>query len=302
MGYWENFEKLLQKKIIPNNLYHYTSIEGVKGIISEKTIWASHILCLNDTQEIWQILDNINNGYLEKVEELTNRNYRKEKYEILKHHVKDVLKDIDIFIVSFTENKDDLNLWRGYGLSNPSFALKYSKKYLLRMLNKTDADLIKDFIEKGKIFSADGKIDGDIRVISQCLYSTSEMNVILEEFKKDYILRSNKDDTFKIAARMIALLAPFIKNQAFKDENEWRMVIFRKRNINFKNSENKVMFRTHLSSIIPYILIKAENMLPDEIIIGPCSDYDYVKDNIELFLSSNCKTKITPSAIPFRNW
>ena len=32
-------------------LYHYTNLEGAKGIISNKTFWASHIKFMNDSKE-----------------------------------------------------------------------------------------------------------------------------------------------------------------------------------------------------------------------------------------------------------
>ena len=50
----ESFEKkIINKyhKILPNKLYHYTSIDGLLGIIRNKNIWASDIQYLNDKEE-----------------------------------------------------------------------------------------------------------------------------------------------------------------------------------------------------------------------------------------------------------
>lgn len=41
----------------PEILYHYTSIEGLLGIIEKKEIWATHIMYMNDAQEFKLFID-----------------------------------------------------------------------------------------------------------------------------------------------------------------------------------------------------------------------------------------------------
>ena len=41
----------------PEKLYHYTSQEGVIGILSEKVLWASMIHYMNDSKEYALALD-----------------------------------------------------------------------------------------------------------------------------------------------------------------------------------------------------------------------------------------------------
>ena len=51
------FEELLARlygtKPDPENpLYHYTSLEGLRGIVDSRTLWATDIRYLNDAQEL----------------------------------------------------------------------------------------------------------------------------------------------------------------------------------------------------------------------------------------------------------
>jgi hypothetical protein len=46
----------------PDHLYHYTSIEGLMGILTNRSLWATEIYFLNDTQEL-----RYSDGVLKKV-------------------------------------------------------------------------------------------------------------------------------------------------------------------------------------------------------------------------------------------
>lgn len=37
---------------LPKHLYHYTTLEGLKGIISSNALWATHYKYLNDSSEV----------------------------------------------------------------------------------------------------------------------------------------------------------------------------------------------------------------------------------------------------------
>lgn len=46
----EESNRKIEKKP-PERLYHYTSIDGLKGILDSRCLWASQIHFLNDTKE-----------------------------------------------------------------------------------------------------------------------------------------------------------------------------------------------------------------------------------------------------------
>jgi hypothetical protein len=45
-------ELKLLKRSIPEYLYHYTSIDGLHGIVTNRSIWASMVHYLNDAAEL----------------------------------------------------------------------------------------------------------------------------------------------------------------------------------------------------------------------------------------------------------
>jgi hypothetical protein len=45
--------KRKRKPVKPKCLHHYTTAEGLKGIIENQEIWASDIFSLNDAKEIY---------------------------------------------------------------------------------------------------------------------------------------------------------------------------------------------------------------------------------------------------------
>ena len=56
------FERLTHKtmpKSLPDELYHYTSIHGLKGIVESQTLWATHYKYLNDAEEIMHFRDRL---------------------------------------------------------------------------------------------------------------------------------------------------------------------------------------------------------------------------------------------------
>jgi len=101
-------------------LYHYTSLEGLLGIIESKSIWATNVLYLNDASELNYALkllsDEVNDikgeipldaNWLAKLSFFDNLILNID--EIILHPL-----NFGFFICSFSEEKDLLSQWRGY--------------------------------------------------------------------------------------------------------------------------------------------------------------------------------------------
>lgn len=107
----------------PEILYHYTSIEGLLGIIEKKEIWATHIMYMNDAQEFKLFIDLV----------------KRDLEPLLKTDIS-TLKDLEnqldlvsiigtqfnICVASFSEVPDALDQYRGYGGHGPSFCIGFS--------------------------------------------------------------------------------------------------------------------------------------------------------------------------------
>jgi hypothetical protein len=113
----------------PDHLYHYTSIEGVKGILEKRLLQASEIHFLNDTQE-FKYSANILNEIVSTLREKFPPDrevayypsppslYTKSFIQIFIPFVEQVLfippDEAPICIFSLSENGDLLSQWRGY--------------------------------------------------------------------------------------------------------------------------------------------------------------------------------------------
>lgn len=143
---------------IYKHLYHYTNLEGLKGIIKNQSLWATHYKCLNDKSEIILFVEKrlpqIIKPALDKVytEYLFQNGRALESFfenqgnleEVIKHDSyvlpKALLKALDneIYICSFCGEPSDSNVakhgrlsqWRGYGNEEGRFCLVFDTEKL----------------------------------------------------------------------------------------------------------------------------------------------------------------------------
>jgi hypothetical protein len=100
---------LPQQKIV----YHYTTVRGFFGIITENAVWASHIRYMNDASEV----THGKNMALSIISKMALKKKYGEFASILLM-VADILSHEtmpDYFVASFSLKNDDLTQWRSYG-------------------------------------------------------------------------------------------------------------------------------------------------------------------------------------------
>ena len=164
----------------PENLYHYTSIESLLSIINGIDVnneylklRSTHIAYLNDMTE-GRLLQNAlkQNGINENVIELL---------ESCKGYP---------FILSLSENGDDLNMWRCYACSGTGAAIGFDYQVLCETFNK----------------------------LKKCEYTT------VEELsnKISYMKNPNDGNDCMPLSRLLSE-SYYYKHNSFKSENEWRI-------------------------------------------------------------------------------
>ena len=92
-------------------LFHYTTQEGLLGIIDTKSLWMTSVRHLSDSTEFAYTV--------ELVRENLNRKLRAERGPFNNYYGAilgklDVLKDMTLFVGSFSEEGDLLSQWRAY--------------------------------------------------------------------------------------------------------------------------------------------------------------------------------------------
>lgn len=106
---------------IPKNLYHYTTLSGLKGILSEGNFWASDVRFMNDSSELTYAIELID----AEVKQVTSNSDMPESIRNFFYNggVAHILNRWKPFVACFCEAEDLLSQWRGYGNSDAPVAL-----------------------------------------------------------------------------------------------------------------------------------------------------------------------------------
>ena len=312
------------KKI--NRIYYYCSLEAFMSIMENSSIRMCDILKSNDSSEIEygikllrrylknscvsfsneHIVDNtikeffINIDYNGLISEIINKN------------------QLVYYCTCFSSERDLLSQWRGYANDGKGVAIGFYTQ---------------DFIDEGKYINVRfDKIIYDEETQKQCLINCikSQLDGIKESKGKTQLCLY--ENAIKQAIFSFIYEIAFFKNEAFKEENEWRLVCYFNynhacsktikndglqtvsackiadfesetynkglinRKIRFKCTDEKV------SSFIEFCFKTVKKSIISDVIIGPKAKADLT--DISLFLCSNgydlAKIKIRKSAATYQ--
>ncbi|MDD7581052.1 MAG: DUF2971 domain-containing protein [Treponema sp.] len=237
-------KKLLSVKP-PEYLYHYTDMNSLKGIISNNEMWATHIRFMNDYEEQQLALKLLK----ERVPNLL-KNKKIDCEKLLDYLDFDVKKETlkrDIYIISFSEEKDSLGQWRGYGNRIPSFCAGLSTiSFLKYFVSEPNSPIIKnkEMFKTSDILNESNSIDDSIFNFNdsnelnrkiffvRCIYDELEQMEYIDELVLDALekieLQKTKINVKNLSeeiAKRFVVYCSFIKDAHFREEKEWRVVI-----------------------------------------------------------------------------
>lgn len=292
-----SFEQTLIAKHLENNgqslpkmLYHYTSIDGLMGILGSNSIWASNIRYLNDKTEFTSTIEKLEKECGQLFKGRARDRFKKALFDFFKGS--EILEKFDIYVFSFSEEGDLLSQWRGYCL-NCGFSIGFDFSGLEKLKSKLPTwFLLPCFYYDDKKYRKE--LVELIGETFDVMVQTKSQNDMASDEKiiKD-ILRDHTERIMQVGA--------IFKSNSFSAESEWRLIHFRKKDDNLKD----IKFRKGNSMIIPYIEFGVENKYTNtpikEIIIGPAPYQSLSKESVEKLLDSKkMKCTVTKSKIPFR--
>lgn len=269
-------------------LYHYTSAEGLFGILNTKQLWVTHSAFLNDPTE----LRNFQNSFYALSE---GRSMNENKALQLMHVVlTEESRHNDYYICSFSSNPDCLPLWTNYGKTG-GYAIKFKTSKLKNIFERSIEKLL-------------GGSSGGVQLL-KVIYNDDEKKKILVRgtnnvFKywsesQDHI---KGKDSFYIVEDILGCCKVSFKEQGFSPENEIRAIIKTPAEVLKQITE----FRSFNGCIIPFLKIdlKVEKDCGIEgICIGPRHfiDLETVKDGLARYIESlNLDIPVSFSSIPLR--
>lgn len=276
------------------DLYHYTTLEGLMGIVNNRTIRLTDYRFLNDPVDLIYGLDKVDS-------ELSK--YEEEKVALHKQHIANIKEGIGerfvtlgqdsdgyyisqrqidnsarYYVLSMTHQSDNLQMWQAYG------------KYGCRLKLNSQA-LFKFFYEfRDKYFFAGIRNihRGDIDYGGELLSA-----------KLDFIM---KISNMFMAYDEVCALSALIKKADFKYEDEYRIFVYFYDKM-FDGDTRKV-FMLKEQTIVPQLEISnfpIEEILED-VIISPFNNSDCAELGLKEFLSYKLERDIpiAKSSIKFR--
>lgn len=275
----------------PEYLYHYTSIDAMNSMLNtyrdnvsneNMLFWASSIIAMNDPKEMIhgkEVLKRILPG-LERLFEISPN----ERLDIDQLDSEELFIDYQNipFVLSFTENEDDLAMWTMYGDKGDGVMLRFKRNIKISQIYEmSDSGFIKVNYKRG---------------IDRYAQLREIYNNGLSELRNYTDAKDISDCKKHTLGRLFSHLCPYIKSEAYEKENERRCCFL-------KVPYDKIKFRTKNKIIIPYIEVPIPIMYLDEIMLGPCSNIGMLKSSLRYLL--NCcglqRVNISESKIPYRN-
>jgi len=245
-------------------LYHYTVVEGLKGIIERNELWASSAYFLNDSAEIiygYGVLKDVLDAWLAKSrrpeESFTLglvRDLRKWFGEdLLERHVID-----PIYLACFCEDDNLLSQWRTYGQSGA---------YSLGFRVPADAFSNQGFKPEPNTYTSrwiqvEYERKGQISKCSACL---EQVLNALDAPEVVEAIRTIGDHPILGYSKLLRTVGDILveeivgfKHEAFSVEKEWRIVV-RRRELTKQGTDDDgktptpIYFRSSNGSLIPYV-------------------------------------------------
>ena len=232
-------------------LYHYCTIETFFNIMQTQKLWLSDIEKSNDYMEIkWG---------RQQTARIIKKLFEKEK--------KTILSELDIsvydydrktYAICFSEKKDMLSQWRGYGDNGAGISIGFNKEKL---------DTIDEYNSIGVAFK-------------KVLYKKEEQEKFINKKISESmscLKKKNRSELSVIFDKNNYLIYPFMKKDSFLEEKEWRIIV----NYNGRTMEKKCLgelmlseqlFRVYGKQITSYLELDFSAVADDlikEIWIGP---------------------------------
>jgi hypothetical protein len=259
-------------------IYHYTSQDGLLGIIRNKSLWVSSILHLNDSAEF---------AYsIEIVRENLNIRLQNERGPWNGYYGAilagfEAIKDLTLFVGSFSEEGDLLSQWRAYTSGGVGFSLGFKHANLKRLADQQNFRFLK------------------------CSYDKTEHNTILNKLIDESAgLVINGDYGLAVQAFFLGLfnIAPALKHPSFSEEREWRVV-----SPTIQTTDTNTKIRTGKSMLIPYgefNLQEGGKLSVSKIVVGPTPHKELsVLSVMQLLFSKKIDDcEVVPSSVPYRSW
>lgn len=273
----------------PEHLYHYTSIDGVKGILGENSLLASQIHFLNDTQEFKYSISIFQKVLAELRKELPKNDVLALLYGSMEDlFLTTPLDKAPVCVFSLSKEGDLLSQWRGYCPPGGGYSIGFRSDSLTQFSKTHELYLAPCVYDETKQEAIVKEAVTKIRDTTLKRWTGPEVEIekIIEEHVVQFFIDFSR-------------IASALKHPSFRQESEWRI-------ISGLIANKNMSFRVRKFMMLPYFSISFKDFEPfliDEIIIGPAQEQSLAKSSLRQFvLQKKPDISIKTSKIPYREF
>ena len=264
----------------PPELFHYTSAAGLCAILRDKKLRASSVRFVNDWDELHKGIELTRHLLEERATAETVEGVARSLNGLatrlgtgLLARDPDMFAPVTICAFSLSRNGDQLSQWRAYCPQEGGYAIGVDSGLLQRSIERTDWKLIR------------------------CRYSAVDQQELLAALV-NWIHEMAKADPVNLLENFWRQLLPYaaaIKNEAFKEEDEWRLV-------SAKRTFTQLKVRHTAGLLIPYDEIDISGApVIRRIRVGPNPHLETAVIGTTAAVASNhLMIRVEHSTIPYR--
>jgi hypothetical protein len=294
----------------PELLYHYTTLDGLLGILKDEVLWATGLRYLNDTSEFkagTDALFHLMNAELSQaadfdpsadlLSKLFAADFDDAKVTTVVGTYTPLIRQsaVSVYTASFSAERtgDDLSQWRAYGGQNSGVSLGFRPPYL--------REISRQFLSDGKSPGWTG-VDRDPLVKCGYYRDSAFPDIDPEVLGNVREIVALKPIPAKEAS--FTRYAASLKHEKFRAEEEWRILL----TWGGDSIPGAAKFRRVRSLIVPYVCIPLRlNGQPIEmnrIVVGPTPHQFDATRSIEMLLKAHKVKfeKVVETKVPYRNW
>ena len=273
--------------IPPQILHHYTSGHGLLGIMGSSSIWATKIQYMNDSKEFAHAIDLASASIRRRKSTQSDARFSDFCDALIDHLER--ISGMEFYVACFSEVEDSLSQWRGYCPSGFGYSIGFDGDNL-RAIAATQGFLLRQCIytRRDQELAVNQWVDSTLIDLTSSCPSTEEPRAFCENRVGIFLSEFIK-------------FAPYMKDDAFADEREWRLVAL------IPSTDSRIQLRPGKSMLVPYAPIDLRLSLGSPLLwnirIGPTPHAKLSMDSLShLFQKVHLANGIARSMVPYRDW
>ena len=265
----------------PEFLYHYTTAQGLLGILQSGRLWASNSRFMNDPSEIVYATRLFRKVSLAELDAFNARGFKAKGVDLVREYIMGWLQEYEenarVFVACFCTSGDLLSQWRGYGAYGGGYAIGLYGKYVgvSRLTLRPREAVLRKVIYDPAIQE---------RLIREQVRALCDLNSVRNRVAPVVL-------GLELFLRFFSECLNCFKDPAYAQEEEWRA-------IRFGREGPKVLFqpkwRTNSGRVVPYTELDItrksgvqKGKLPINVIwYGPTLNPDATERALRLLLES----------------